>query len=316
MSEIVKISSSTDWRKTTHYINKFAYEFRNSEPILFLSKMSLKDAFEWLYKNITFEPDFEKQTLKTPIAVFNDKKANCVNYSLVLASLLFHTNTPFYYVICGINEIGEHIYIITKNGIKLDATIGQNYDFDNRLLKSKKQNSSYNQEHNNLNYKKYIEAMPALEVKMNGIRSTRAGGKTILPKCSCRNNVPITNNIWDRLRESKAFNVVSKGAVLVSTGVASVVGTPALGAVVGGALSTALGAFNANATPQTTNTGIGGVLSGATIPQNLQTFDPAQQTTLPTTTTTTTAPAKSNKTKYVLMGVGALGVGYLIYKSN
>lgn len=196
----------------------------------------------------------------------------------------------------------------------MDATIGQNYDFDNRILKSKKQNSSFDQEHNNLNFKTYIEAMPQLEVKMNGIRSTRAGGKTILPKCSCRNNVPITNNLWDNLRESKAFNVISKGAVLVGTGVASVVGTPALGAVVGGALSTALGAFNANATPS--NTGIGGGLSGATIPQNLQTFDPAQQTTLPTTTTTTTAPAKSNKTKYVLMGVGALGVGYLIYKSN
>lgn len=94
------------------------------------SKESLKNLFNFAFYNTFFEPDEPKvQTVKSPISSLTERRANCVDYSVLLSAFLINMGVPHSFRMVSTdkkypNSYG-HIYVVLDNGLVMDCVIGQ-----------------------------------------------------------------------------------------------------------------------------------------------------------------------------------------------
>jgi predicted Zn-ribbon and HTH transcriptional regulator len=105
-----------------------------------------------------------KQQLRTIENILRENEGNCTHYATIIGSLLILLDVPFFYRVVNLNRgsgLYEHIYIVTKSGIKLDPVIGQKQN-GKETKESRPENGKYNKEVK-YNYKlDYL--MPQLEI--------------------------------------------------------------------------------------------------------------------------------------------------------
>jgi len=90
--------------------------------------MNEKQILDYVYKKAIFQPDKAgKQVIKTPRATLRTNTANCVDYSVLIATLLKlnNINGVLRMVRFKKGSFPKHIYVVTEDGIVLDASIGQ-----------------------------------------------------------------------------------------------------------------------------------------------------------------------------------------------
>ena len=96
---------------------------KNSDQV----KVYLSEA---IYECAYFYPDDDGyQLLRTPTALVNQKRANCVDYSIFLASVLRSLNIPCQLKIVSFKE-GDpytHVYVVSE-GTPIDLVQGQNQE--------------------------------------------------------------------------------------------------------------------------------------------------------------------------------------------
>lgn len=91
---------------------------------------SLKRIFKFAFYNTFFESDNPKtQTIRSGMRTINDKRANCVDYCILLSSFLINMKVPHSFRMISTDPNNpnnlSHIYIVTPFGV-LDPVIGQN----------------------------------------------------------------------------------------------------------------------------------------------------------------------------------------------
>lgn len=92
----------------------------------------LEKIFRFAFFNTSFESDDPKiQTIRTGLRSINDKRANCVDYCILLSSFLINMKIPHSFRMISTDpknpENLSHIYVVTPGGV-LDPVIGQNQD--------------------------------------------------------------------------------------------------------------------------------------------------------------------------------------------
>lgn len=93
--------------------------------------MNAKQIFNFAYGVASFKPDTgNKNSVKSPLRTFISHRANCVCYSVLIATLLKLNGIPGYFR--AIRERDDwrqpkpkHIYVKTDAGQTLDASLGQ-----------------------------------------------------------------------------------------------------------------------------------------------------------------------------------------------
>lgn len=105
----------------------------NSEPYYTAFKMC-----NFAYNSATFEPDPEGvQVIKTPAATLRTKKANCVDYTVLLCALAKAANIPsiIKVVAVGNSENFGHVYPVI-NGLPCDVVPYQRQDGTEHLYRT------------------------------------------------------------------------------------------------------------------------------------------------------------------------------------
>jgi len=84
--------------------------------------------FNFTYHSGEFERDpDDHQMVREARRTLNDRKANCVDYSVMIATLFKLLNIPFKFRLLAEDEKSGfvHIFVVTENNIKLDAILGR-----------------------------------------------------------------------------------------------------------------------------------------------------------------------------------------------
>jgi hypothetical protein len=180
------ISQTLDWIKRLAVYGTMEPEIIAEAEKIKNNPNILQAVFDYVYNCGVYYPDpHDRQLLKTVRRTLDDKTSNCVNYSIVIASLLLRLGIKFEFRIVGFNSEFEHIYVIavdpiTKKNVVLDCVLGQDQSgkatFENRPKKGQ-----FNKECN-YSFKRDI-SMASLEV-LNGIGEIKQGYyNTVMPRC-------------------------------------------------------------------------------------------------------------------------------------
>jgi hypothetical protein len=107
--------------KATEQMKDYAQKFRGSNEL-----ETSKKIFDFLKNDIGYIADGEEQIIKLPSALLKKKVADCKSYSLFTAAILENLGIPYVitYTSYNDNPIPHHVYIVTKNGIIIDAVYG------------------------------------------------------------------------------------------------------------------------------------------------------------------------------------------------
>lgn len=161
------VAESTTLGNTIDYIKALSIKGSQNDVlrnVVSSCKGNLKCLFDFAYDTAVYEPDpNERQILQSVEKTMMLKKANCVDYTILLSALLRIAKIPHSYRVVSYKRPTdyEHIYIVTHNGAVLDCVRGQRQDgtdtFYNRPSKGK-----FNQETNYL-YKRDF-TVPSLEI--------------------------------------------------------------------------------------------------------------------------------------------------------
>ena len=100
---------------------------------LFRDPDRIKKIFDFCFYNTYYQKDDPKrQTVRSGIRSLTDKKANCVDYSVLLSSFLLNLNEPHVFRMVSTNKNKpndyNHIYVVLADGTPLDLVIGQDQD--------------------------------------------------------------------------------------------------------------------------------------------------------------------------------------------
>lgn len=101
------------------------------------SKTSLRKFFNGLFSHAEYVPVYKDQDIRTINKLWKDKKANCVDYSITISSVLSLLRVPHGFVVCGNspNDV-SHVYIVAyPNGerVVMDCVLEQEEGgYDNR----------------------------------------------------------------------------------------------------------------------------------------------------------------------------------------
>ena len=107
----------------------------------------IKKIFDFCFYNTFYEKDDpRKQTVRSGIRSLTDKKANCVDYSVLLSSFLLNLNEPHFFRMVSTDENRpndyNHIYVILGDGTPLDLVIGQDQN-GKEILKRAKERTNF-----------------------------------------------------------------------------------------------------------------------------------------------------------------------------
>lgn len=114
-------------------VNQISIESINDPLVLEFNESISKsnnipyEIYKKVYNNISYYPDLTNdQNIRTPNKTIRDKKANCIDYTTLISSLLFINNIQHSYKLVASAPAGEidHIYIMVGN-IPIDPVIGQ-----------------------------------------------------------------------------------------------------------------------------------------------------------------------------------------------
>lgn len=112
--------------------------------------MDEKQIFNFAYGIASFKPDKgNKNVVKSPFATIRTNRANCVCYSVLMACLLKLNGIGGKFR--AIREIWrhfkpKHIYVISGNGIVMDAVLGQEQRWETSRQKRKNKIGIFNRE--------------------------------------------------------------------------------------------------------------------------------------------------------------------------
>lgn len=147
--EILKLPKGNNF-KTLKLIDKIArkekdHDFiqRSIEKIgLTGSRKDIKRFFCAVYKLLPFSPDpAETQYIRTVNRQLKDRRANCVDYTLLLSSFLRAVKVPHSIRMVRTNPDGggfNHIYVVLLDGTPIDPVIGQAQDGSEPLKPKRK----------------------------------------------------------------------------------------------------------------------------------------------------------------------------------
>ncbi len=194
------LSNNTDIPKTvSHMISQIKKASKNPQ-IQDLARTFLifpvpeKAIFNYVYDQVAYIPDEgEYQDIRTPQRSLRDHIGNCVDYTVLIGSLLYCLDIPFYIKVIEIEqgEGFEHVYVITDNYI-MDPCIGQPQD--GTAIKKRPHKGKFNIETHFYNYK--IFNMTKLRLLQGTERTSRAAkvaklsgnklGILCITNCDCK----------------------------------------------------------------------------------------------------------------------------------
>lgn len=118
---------------------------------LYNNPEALKKIFDFVFYNTYFEKDPQnKQVIRSGLRSLRDKKANCVDYCIMLSSFLLNLNIPHHFRMVSTNPNQPnnygHIYVIANGNTIMDLVIGQKQDGTEFLKGHKDRHSFFNKE--------------------------------------------------------------------------------------------------------------------------------------------------------------------------
>lgn len=139
------------------------------------SNGSLQFIYETVYNDFLYKSDADgKQDIKSLDCILESGFANCVDYSTIIASVLEVLKINYYLKIVSFDKPKEfeHIYIVTSNGVIMDACLGQNPI--GATKENRKQNGNFNLESSHKYYELYkISNFERFEFKNNKMSELR-----------------------------------------------------------------------------------------------------------------------------------------------
>ena len=173
----IVISKNTTNKETVKYIKELAMMGTHNNYLQKIANNCLnsidpvKSVFDFAYDTAVYFTDPENTQRLQPVHVtIRDKKANCVDYTILQSALLSLMKIPHIYRMVSFDRSKEleHIYIVADGKI-LDPVINQKQDGTENFESRKP--SAFNKEIN-YTYKKEIQ-MPILEI-MQGTKEIQA----------------------------------------------------------------------------------------------------------------------------------------------
>jgi len=111
--------------------------------------MDEKQIFDYAYSKALFRPDTKnKQVVKTPLSTIRTKKANCVCYSILMATLLKLNKIPGKFRLVTFKEdtYPKHVFIVTDSGKILDCVLGQKQKGETSFEERENKAGKFNEE--------------------------------------------------------------------------------------------------------------------------------------------------------------------------
>ncbi len=107
--------------KATEQMKEYAQRFKGANEM-----ETSKKIFNFLKNDLSYIADGNEQIIKLPSALLKTKVGDCKSYALFTASVLDNLKIPYIitYTSYNDNPIPHHVYIVTKNGIIIDAVYG------------------------------------------------------------------------------------------------------------------------------------------------------------------------------------------------
>jgi len=107
--------------KATEQMKEYAQKFKGANEL-----ETSKKIFDFLKNDLRYIADGNEQVIKLPSALLKTKIGDCKSYSLFTASILDNLGIPYIITYASYNDnpIPHHVYIVTKNGIIIDAVYG------------------------------------------------------------------------------------------------------------------------------------------------------------------------------------------------
>lgn len=173
---------------TVRYMQEIAEQASTDPQIVQLARQLSnnsrpeKAVFDYVYKNVAYKLDpVDVQRLRTPMRTLREQKGNCVDYAILISSLLQAMGIPHKMRMVSMSgwDNFDHIYIVTagQNELVLDPVIGQQQNDKDTL--SNRSPGQFNKEVNFINHKDII-IMPRLDV----MGSTKKKNKN-MGSCGC-----------------------------------------------------------------------------------------------------------------------------------
>jgi hypothetical protein len=135
---ILIINKDTSIPETVHWITKLAIAGSNHPQVIKIanqvkeSDKPLETLFDIAYNTLVYKPDEQKkQQPKTIDRMLHDGTGNCVDYVILISSVLFRLGIPHWYVILGYDKDKSnefHHILIKVNNTLLDPVPGQKQD--------------------------------------------------------------------------------------------------------------------------------------------------------------------------------------------
>jgi len=135
-NRITVLSNTTTVKRTVRQIKNEIIKSSKDSQLQLLASSFLKypvpekAIFDYVYSKIAYVPDEDDmQDIRTPHRSLHDKVGNCVDYTVILGTLLYILNIPFRIKVVEIEDgYGfEHVYIVTDK-YALDPCLGQPQD--------------------------------------------------------------------------------------------------------------------------------------------------------------------------------------------
>lgn len=201
------LSNKTDVPKTIGHMQKQIKKAAADPQIQDLARTFLifpipeKAIFNYVYDEVTYVPDEgDYQDIRTPQRSLRDHVGNCVDYTVLIGSLLYALDIPFNIKVAEIEkEQGfEHVYIVTDKYI-MDPCIGQPQDGSaiyKRPAKGKfnKETYHYNSKIYNMTKLRLLQgtartsrAVKVANYMRNGYINNNKLGIFCLSNCACKN---------------------------------------------------------------------------------------------------------------------------------
>lgn len=125
------LSHTMDFNNTARFIDNISSEWANSDLVRNFSKelFKYKNPYRLLYNFLRYTTEYEQdngeQTIRTPYRLLKDDKANCVDTTCFISSVLKNFDIPHIYkIVSAFGGYPEHIYI-QANGFTLDPIKGR-----------------------------------------------------------------------------------------------------------------------------------------------------------------------------------------------